>query len=223
MALPRAGRLGFPAVTELIDHGYASDDEDAVAKALNAGIDIDLGEELYRDHIPALVRKGRVAEATVDEAVRRVLRLKKCDRPIRKSVSIARPRPAGEGRSPSGHDRACPRSRAEVDRAAEKRRRPAAVAQVRQVHRLHRPLCLGQGRYPRLLGGLFRTAAGRVAGRRRARGAGTRRAMQLHDGLRVRQGHRRGRRRGRGRGAKRRCRRALSGRSASACPAKPRR
>jgi len=67
----------FEAVNELIDHGYASDDEDAVAKALNAGIDINLGEELYRDHIPALVRKGRIAEATVDEAVRRVLRLKK--------------------------------------------------------------------------------------------------------------------------------------------------
>ena len=67
----------FEAVNELIDHGYASDDEDAVAKALNAGVDIDLGEELYRDHIPALVRKGRIAEATVDEAVRRVLRLKK--------------------------------------------------------------------------------------------------------------------------------------------------
>ncbi len=67
----------FEAVMELIDHGYAADEEDAVAKALNAGCDMALGEDLYRRHIPALVRKRRVAEATVDEAVRRVLRIKK--------------------------------------------------------------------------------------------------------------------------------------------------
>ncbi len=66
----------FEAIKELIDHGYAADEEDAVVKALNAGCDIALGEELYRDHIPALVRKGRIREATVDEAVRRVLRIK---------------------------------------------------------------------------------------------------------------------------------------------------
>jgi beta-glucosidase len=67
----------FGAVVELIDHGYASEEQDAVVKALNAGCDIALGEDLYRTHIPALVRKGRLAEATVDEAVRRVLRVKK--------------------------------------------------------------------------------------------------------------------------------------------------
>jgi beta-glucosidase len=67
----------YQAVIELINHGYAADEEDAVVKALNAGCDIALGEELYRDHIPALVRSRRLAEATVDEAVRRVLRVKK--------------------------------------------------------------------------------------------------------------------------------------------------
>lgn len=67
----------FQAVNELVDHGYAADAEDAVVKALNAGCDMALGEDLYRDHIPALVRNRRLAEATVDEAVRRVLRVKK--------------------------------------------------------------------------------------------------------------------------------------------------
>jgi beta-glucosidase len=67
----------FEAVRELIDHGYAADEQDAVVKALNAGCDIALGDELYRDHIPTLVRSHRIAEATVDEAVRRVLRVKK--------------------------------------------------------------------------------------------------------------------------------------------------
>jgi beta-glucosidase len=67
----------FEAVRELIDHGFAADEQDAVVKALNAGCDIDLGEALYRDHIPALVRSRRLAAATVDDAVRRVLRIKK--------------------------------------------------------------------------------------------------------------------------------------------------
>ena len=67
----------FEAVIELLDHGYASDEADAVAKALNAGCDVCLGENLYRDHIPALVRSRRLLEATVDNAVRRILRVKK--------------------------------------------------------------------------------------------------------------------------------------------------
>jgi beta-glucosidase len=67
----------FHAVGELIDHGYAADAQDAVLKALKAGCDVALDEDLYRDHIPALVSKGALSEATVDEAVRRVLRVKK--------------------------------------------------------------------------------------------------------------------------------------------------
>jgi beta-glucosidase len=67
----------FQSVRELIDHGYAADEADAALKALNAGCDVSLGDDIYRDHIPALVRNGRLAEATVDESVRRVLRLKK--------------------------------------------------------------------------------------------------------------------------------------------------
>ena len=66
----------FEAVVELIDHGYATDEADAVLKALNAGCDIALGEDLYRKHIPALVRAGRLSEKTLDDAVRRVLGVK---------------------------------------------------------------------------------------------------------------------------------------------------
>ena len=66
----------FEAVVELINHGYATDEADAVLKALNAGCDIALGEDLYRKHIPALVRAGRLSEKTLDDAVRRVLGVK---------------------------------------------------------------------------------------------------------------------------------------------------
>ncbi len=67
----------FEAITELVDHGYASDEADAVVKALTAGCDVCLGENLYRDHIPSLVRARRLPEAAVNDAVRRLLRIKK--------------------------------------------------------------------------------------------------------------------------------------------------
>ncbi|MCI4679203.1 glycoside hydrolase family 3 C-terminal domain-containing protein [Rhodoblastus acidophilus] len=67
----------FQSVRELIDHGYAADEADAVVKALDAGCDVALGDDIYRRHIPALVRKRRLAEAKVNESARRVLRVKK--------------------------------------------------------------------------------------------------------------------------------------------------
>ncbi len=67
----------FQSVRELIAHGYAADEEDATFKALSAGCDVSLGDKIYSDHIPALVKSGRLAEAVLDESVRRVLRLKK--------------------------------------------------------------------------------------------------------------------------------------------------
>ncbi len=67
----------FQSVRELIAHGYATDEEDAALKALSAGCDVSLGDKIYCDHIPALVRSGRLAEAAVDDSVRRMLRLKK--------------------------------------------------------------------------------------------------------------------------------------------------
>lgn len=62
---------------ELIAHGYAADGADAVVKAINAGCDISMQSGLYLKHLPTLVQSGKVSMATVDEAVRRVLRIKK--------------------------------------------------------------------------------------------------------------------------------------------------
>ncbi len=64
------------AVQQLIQQGFAADESDAVQKALLAGVDLDMADGLYRKHLPALVESGRVPLAAVDEAVRRVLRLK---------------------------------------------------------------------------------------------------------------------------------------------------
>ncbi|MBV8569435.1 MAG: glycoside hydrolase family 3 C-terminal domain-containing protein [Acidobacteriaceae bacterium] len=66
----------YTAIMELEHHGIALDGATAAAKALNAGVDIDMMSHLYDTQLPALVTSGRVSIATIDEAVRRVLRVK---------------------------------------------------------------------------------------------------------------------------------------------------
>jgi beta-glucosidase len=63
------------AIHELLAHGFATDDSDAAAKALKAGVDMDMVDNAF-EHIPELVRSGKLPESVVDEAVRRVLRVK---------------------------------------------------------------------------------------------------------------------------------------------------
>jgi beta-glucosidase len=66
----------YNAVHELVIHGVAADDAEAARKALSAGIDMDMVDDAYRDSLPALLESGRVPMAALDQAVRRVLRLK---------------------------------------------------------------------------------------------------------------------------------------------------
>ena len=66
----------YGAVGELIPHGIANDGVTAARKAFLAGIDMDMVSSLFHDHLTDLVRSGRVRQADLDEAVRRVLRLK---------------------------------------------------------------------------------------------------------------------------------------------------
>jgi beta-glucosidase len=66
----------YTAVMELTRHGIALDAAVASQKALMAGVDIDMMSHYYDAELPALVKSGRVPMTVVDEAVRRVLRLK---------------------------------------------------------------------------------------------------------------------------------------------------
>jgi beta-glucosidase len=66
----------YTAIMELINHGIALDAATATEKAINAGVDVDMMSHFYDTQLPALIRSGRVPMAEVDEAVRRVLRLK---------------------------------------------------------------------------------------------------------------------------------------------------
>ncbi|QBM77801.1 beta-glucosidase [Sphingomonas sp. AAP5] len=61
---------------ELIAHGFAADERDATRLAFLAGVDISMQSALYLKYLPDLVGSGAVPMARLDQAVRRVLRVK---------------------------------------------------------------------------------------------------------------------------------------------------
>ena len=64
------------AIRECVAHGIAEDDRDAGVQAALAGMDMDMGTHIYRDHLKAEVEKGTVPMPVIDEAVRRILSVK---------------------------------------------------------------------------------------------------------------------------------------------------
>jgi beta-glucosidase len=66
----------YTSVLELLKHGVAADEGEAARKALTAGVDMEMVSRTYNQRLPELVKRGAVPLAAVDEAVRRVLRLK---------------------------------------------------------------------------------------------------------------------------------------------------
>jgi beta-glucosidase len=64
------------AVNDLIHHGYATDPARAAAMALNAGVDMEMVSDCYRTSLPTLLKAQKVSVATLDQAVRRILRIK---------------------------------------------------------------------------------------------------------------------------------------------------
>lgn len=66
----------YTADAELVAHGVAGDERDAARLAFLAGTDVSMQSGLYQRHLPALVASGAVPMARLDEAVRRVLRVK---------------------------------------------------------------------------------------------------------------------------------------------------
>lgn len=66
----------WDAVIQLTNQGVAKDGYEAAALAINAGIDMDMMDDLYRKNLAVLIDNGLVSMETVDECVRRVLRLK---------------------------------------------------------------------------------------------------------------------------------------------------
>ncbi len=64
------------AVAELLNHAIGADGATVARKALEAGLDMDMEGNLFGTTLAAQVRSGKIPEAVVDEAVRRILRVK---------------------------------------------------------------------------------------------------------------------------------------------------
>ena len=61
---------------EMIEHGFAADAKDAARLSMIGGSDMDMESFIYDPHLPELSRAGAVDEDQIDDAVRRVLRVK---------------------------------------------------------------------------------------------------------------------------------------------------
>lgn len=66
----------YTAVEELLKHGVAADGSEAVRLALTAGVEMEMVSRLYNKHIAQLLREGKLSQAVLNEAVRRILRIK---------------------------------------------------------------------------------------------------------------------------------------------------
>jgi beta-glucosidase len=66
----------YTAVMELMFHGLARDEAGAAMYALNAGTDMEMVSRFYNQHGDELLKQKKVSLATIDNAVRHVLRVK---------------------------------------------------------------------------------------------------------------------------------------------------
>jgi beta-glucosidase len=64
------------AVYNLTAHGFARDPEDAAERGLNAGVNMDMGSDVYLQNLPRLVEQRKISVAEIDDAVRPLLRTK---------------------------------------------------------------------------------------------------------------------------------------------------
>jgi beta-glucosidase len=66
----------WESVAELIRHGVAADGKEAAYQAISAGVDMEMTSRTFIQNIPQLLSEGRLSIKTVDESVRRILRMK---------------------------------------------------------------------------------------------------------------------------------------------------
>lgn len=66
----------YTSINEMVHHGVAADDAEAGLLAVKAGVDMDMQGEVYFKFLKKQVEDGLVDEKLIDDAVRRVLRVK---------------------------------------------------------------------------------------------------------------------------------------------------
>ena len=66
----------WDSISEMIAHGYTKDESHAAEIALNAGSDMDMESYIYLAHLKNLVDEDKVELALIDDAVKRILKVK---------------------------------------------------------------------------------------------------------------------------------------------------
>ncbi len=64
------------SIRQMINHGYSKDLKQAAYHSITSGNDMDMESEAYQRHLKDLIEEGEVDVDLVDEAVRRILRMK---------------------------------------------------------------------------------------------------------------------------------------------------
>ncbi|WP_442266081.1 beta-glucosidase BglX [Tenacibaculum sp. ZS6-P6] len=64
------------SIMEMMDHGFAKDKKHAAELAANAGSDMDMESYAYVNELANLVKEGKVSEAVINDAARRILKVK---------------------------------------------------------------------------------------------------------------------------------------------------
>ncbi len=66
----------WASITQMVPHGYCADHKEAAEKAVRAGVDMEMETPSYADHIAELLEEGKLTMEMIDDAVRRILRVK---------------------------------------------------------------------------------------------------------------------------------------------------
>jgi len=66
----------YTSINEMVNHGVAANEAEAGLLAVRAGVDMDMQGEVYFRYLKKQVKDGMVDEKMIDDAVRRILRVK---------------------------------------------------------------------------------------------------------------------------------------------------
>ncbi len=66
----------YTSINEMVDHGVVADEKEAGELAANAGVDMDMQGAVFYNYLAQSVKEKKVSKQQIDEAVRRVLRIK---------------------------------------------------------------------------------------------------------------------------------------------------
>jgi beta-glucosidase len=63
----------YTSIPEMIQHGVAANETEAVELAINANVDMDMQSVTYLNELPELLEEGKISEEQIDRAVSRIL------------------------------------------------------------------------------------------------------------------------------------------------------